>query len=422
MEVQLSNHNTIANNRILHSRFFGLNVYGSKGNSIIGNNISNAQIAIALWAPDNILTRNTISNNDRAIEVWGEKYNKIYHNNFINNGVQAWIGQDITKWDNGYPSGGNYWSDYNGTDIFKGPNQDHPGGDGIGDTPYQIGGLATTEDRYPLMFPAGTVHPPANLTSELSGMGFGDVTLEWELPLNDGAGPNHVAQYEIYRGTNIYDPAGSGYQLVASLPNGTSSYIDAGKGHGDGDNHFYIVCAVDSWNKTACSENQAGKFVRPLSEGLNLVSIPLIQSDERMQSVLKTVPFDRTWTYDSTDQDWKSYVKSKPYFGEFRYVDHTVGFWINVTGDSNLTVAGVVPETTQISLKSGWNLVSFPSFQQGYQVADLKADVSADRVERFYPFWPPYYLRALEDFETLMPGYGYWVHIPQDTIWIPSSN
>jgi hypothetical protein len=52
-------------------------------------------------------------------------------------------------WDDGYPSGGNYWSDYAGADAFSGPDQDVPGSDNIGDTPYQI---STGEsDRYPHM-------------------------------------------------------------------------------------------------------------------------------------------------------------------------------------------------------------------------------------------------------------------------------
>ncbi len=53
------------------------------------------------------------------------------------------------KWDNNYPLGGNYWSDYSGVDNFKGPNQDIPGSDGIGDTPYIID--ADSQDNYPLM-------------------------------------------------------------------------------------------------------------------------------------------------------------------------------------------------------------------------------------------------------------------------------
>jgi len=54
-------------------------------------------------------------------------------------------------WDDGYPSGGNYWSDYNGTDLFSGPYQNITGSDGIGDTPYVID--ENNRDRYPLMKP-----------------------------------------------------------------------------------------------------------------------------------------------------------------------------------------------------------------------------------------------------------------------------
>ena len=79
--------------------------------------------------------------------------NLFHKNNFINNNVQA---DGYADWDNGYPSGGNFWSDYNGPDLFSGPFQDIPGSDGIGDMQYNI----TTEwvndqDNYPLMDPWG---------------------------------------------------------------------------------------------------------------------------------------------------------------------------------------------------------------------------------------------------------------------------
>jgi len=79
--------------------------------------------------------------------------NVIYHNNFIGNSQQVYIKTPgyANVWDNGWPSGGNYWSDYTGVDVMKGKNQDKPGSDGIGDTPYVIN--AYNQDRYPLMKP-----------------------------------------------------------------------------------------------------------------------------------------------------------------------------------------------------------------------------------------------------------------------------
>lgn len=97
-------------------------------------------------------------------------------------------------------------------------------------------------------------------------------------------------------------------------------------------------------------------------------------------------------------------------------MNHTMGLWVNVTSDCNLTVAGAVPTNANIQLRSGWNLVSFPSFNSSYTVYDLKMDTGALRVEGYDPT-PPYHLRVLGDTEMLQAGYGYWVRVEADTVW-----
>jgi len=83
-----------------------------------------------------------------------------FHNNFINNTIQAVSGCPyepcVTLWDDGYPSGGNFWSDYTGVDHCTGSGQNVcPSPDGLGDTPYFTGSslAAVGIDRFPLMKP-----------------------------------------------------------------------------------------------------------------------------------------------------------------------------------------------------------------------------------------------------------------------------
>jgi len=79
--------------------------------------------------------------------------NNIYHNTFNGNLWQTYIESSSTDnlWDDGYPSGGNFWSDYSGIDAYYGPSQNKIGSDGIGDTPYVID--TNNVDNYPLMNP-----------------------------------------------------------------------------------------------------------------------------------------------------------------------------------------------------------------------------------------------------------------------------
>lgn len=111
----------------------------------------------------NHIFENTIANNNYAgIGITGASNNYIFHNNIKSNRHQAY--DDGTNiWDDGYPSGGNYWSDYTGTDN---------NGDGFGDTPYAIPEGINT-DNYPLMAPyigGDTIPPMVKIQTPSNGM------------------------------------------------------------------------------------------------------------------------------------------------------------------------------------------------------------------------------------------------------------
>ncbi|MFQ6129046.1 MAG: hypothetical protein ACE5QW_09115, partial [Thermoplasmata archaeon] len=107
----------------------------------------------------------------------------------------------------------------------------------------------------------------------------------------------------------------------------------------------------------------------------------------------------------------------KPYMGDLPSINHTMGIWINVTKESNLTVAGMVPAQTTIRLYEGWNLVGFPSMNSSYSISDLEASIGATRVEGFDSMASPFFLRALSGTVVLQAGYGYWVRVEADVVW-----
>ena len=626
-----SNGNTVADNTIYSNGNDDIHLYTSSNNVIVNNFVasSGAHNIILSYSSNNTLRANnvsslsyrgvhlSVSNNNtitentlrswRGITLAGSHYNKIFHNNMQNGYLQASDNSELNQWDDGYPSGGNYWSDYNGVDNCSGPNQDIcPYPDGIGDTPYVID--ADSQDRYPLMsappvppyppsaprnlqatprneritlswdppafegrspianytvyrgvVPGGETYlvelgnalnytdlgltngqtyyyqvsarngvgeglrsgevnatpsalpwAPTNLTAvlgngqvtldwfppaydgdspitnyniyrgtspgggiflteignvttrvdmgltagqtyyytvtaknavgegpksneanatpiaipreptilhcNLGGSSLENITLVWNLSPDDGAGLESVTGYEIFR-NETYDLGGAGYGLIAFLSNGTSTFTDYLAGEGNPSRYFYTVCAVDAYNNRACAVSQASKFARFLAKGPELVSIPFIQSSESIESVLQTVEYDKVWSYDSSSQEWKWYMKSKGYRRGLWSINHTMGLWVNVTGGSNLTVAGVVPAQTTIHLYKGWNLVSFPSFNSTYTVSDLKAEIGATRVEG-YGSLLPYHLRVLGDAEVLLAGEAYWVKVEVETDWM----
>jgi parallel beta-helix repeat protein len=146
----LSNNNLLLANKVTNSKTVGIMLVFSSGNNLVANTITNTSFdpgstGVFLYeSSNNTLTGNTIMANTWGIMVEeSSSDNMVYHNNLINNNKQSgsfnWTGLE-NSWDNGCE--GNYWSNYNGSDLT---------GDGIGDTPYIING--NNQDNYPLMNP-----------------------------------------------------------------------------------------------------------------------------------------------------------------------------------------------------------------------------------------------------------------------------
>lgn len=146
--------NVVEANVVNLSRFDGLILYFSELTHLSANNIEwNGDYGLGLHHSDrNQIINNFISNNSRGIYLSNSGGNVIFHNNFVNNSIQTHPGTRTNSWSSGYPSGGNYWSDYKGVDEKSGPFQDGLGRDGIGDVPYVIQ-ESFVKDWYPFMKP-----------------------------------------------------------------------------------------------------------------------------------------------------------------------------------------------------------------------------------------------------------------------------
>ncbi len=345
---------TITNNKILSNKNDGILIWESSDNNVLGNNISGNDYGLRIGlssnnkikgnivsnnnygiylesASDNNITKNDILNNFYGLNLTSSSNNRINHNNIIDNVIQA-VDWGTNQWDDGYPSGGNHWSDFDepsegAYDDYRGPNQDVENSDGIvdkgliggpGKNPYVID--SDSQDNYPLMF---------------------------------------------------------------------SKYM-------------YLY------------------------EGWNLISLPLIQSDTRLNSVLSSIDgsYDAVRWYDASNtlDPWKQNHTAKPQsLNDLDTLDYTMGFWIHIIepGWVIFEYSGALPTTSQgIQLHPGWNLVGYPS-QTSYNRTDgLNNTEFGTHINVIY--WYDASTRTWHNMgnkDRFERGRGYWVHAREEIVW-----
>jgi len=294
--------NRIIGNNISGS-FHGVYLGGSSNNSISENDVTENAVGIFLitGSQNNSITGNHIAASSTfGLQIGTTSNNTIHHNNFIANAIQTYtISEGVNFWDDGYPSGGNYWSDYTGIDQKSGSNQNEAGSDGMGDTPYIID--AFNQDNYPLMnpwpsgwkldFAAPTSHPIVDF-AVYNGSLY--AAADNKLYVKEGSiwspidAPTFVTSLETVNVTNRGPPTtdwnntyggtswDAAYALVQTADGG---YALAGRtnSYGAGLDDFWLV-KTDSngnmqWNKTYGGTNDeymAGALVQTTDGGYAL--------------------------------------------------------------------------------------------------------------------------------------------------------
>lgn len=154
-----SDDNNVCGNVLTHNLWYGFYFDGSSRNHVCSNEINDNKIGVCLdSSSQNLFADNYFSKNaECGVKIDGSTDNDFHHDIFVGNNVQVRYVEHIglpvplNRWDNDYPSGGNFWSDYNSTDYRGGYYQNETGSDGIGDSAYVIN--SNNQDHYPLFAP-----------------------------------------------------------------------------------------------------------------------------------------------------------------------------------------------------------------------------------------------------------------------------
>jgi len=166
----------------------------------------------------------------------------------------------------------------------------------------------------------------------------------------------------------------------------------------------------------------AGESVVEMTEGWNLISIPLQPLDTRIDTVLSSIDgrYDSVWRYDS-NPGWRRYLPDNQGASDLWDMEACIGYWIMMREAGTLTIQGGQP-TTAIPLVTGWNLVGFSS-QVSIPIEECMSSIAGkyNSVCEYDPVgvWR-WYLPTnpnVSNLTTMKPWFGYWIEATADCTW-----
>ncbi len=265
-------------------------------------------------------------------------------------------------------------------------------------------------------------------TSEIyGGMELGDINCDGNLDILSTSAWSNGIGIALFLGNG--GEGGSMIWTDARLPNLPMSGEYWGVAFGDVNSNGILDIAITSDNgiEVYITQTRPTYGIR-LEEGWNLISLPLIQSNESVEAVFESIDGQYNSVYcfivnDTYDQ-WKHFHTKKPsYMNDLGELNHTMGIWIYVTepGGATLTVFGDdISPGQSILIRPGWNLVGYPSKsdkQWDIDLGNLNFGTDIYKICRYNTNTD--IMEQVTDSDKLEVGQGYWMYSLRsyDIIW-----
>jgi len=448
MEILDSNNTMIRNNIALNSWGGGHGIYIDGCNNLtVENNtcINNEQCGIWLRGNSdfNFIIKNNSSWNAKGIRLSeGSNFNQIYYNIINNNTGSSPVAAGFTI----YESYGNViynnsisnnkigfnWNDelqsnfpnlISNCSIKNSTNYDIR----IGNT---WGTLVNTSFNKSSVYHRDTV--PSGL-----------LTVKWFLHINviDHLG-NPVQNANIQIEDNLNGTINESYITDINGQIKWLSIIEYSERDPEGDTIgnkiYYTPHRIIAWDDTLVGYAQPtmdesktvtiilyNGTLMDLEPGWNLISLPRIQVDTNLQTVLQSIEYqyDAVQWYNITDDDWEHYHISKPSFmNDLIVLNHTKGFWLHIIDPQGTILIVFGNEfiiNQNISLYPGWNLVGFPSRKNKTRDIALGALNYGSDVDSIWTYNTSIqkWIGLNETTDYFGIGKGYWIHSRVTKIW-----
>jgi parallel beta-helix repeat protein len=384
IELESSSYNNIMNNNIYSNSHYGVSLYASSNNSIINNNLSyspNENLWLSSSSNDNLIMNNEIYDSAIGIDIDSSSRNIVIDNNVFSN-FQIGIFS--------------FSSSYN---IIKNNN--------ISNNEW---GIYTLSDCH-----HNRIFNNNILNNTIQAIDDADDNI-W----NDSypSCGNYWSDFDE-SGEGAYDD----YSGPGQNESGSDGIVDNGTIGGGGKNPYVID--TDSKDHYPLISPYVGNSTY-LHQGWNLISVPLIQSNNSLEAVLQSIEgeYDAVQYFNISNKDnpWKHHHISKPWdLNDFTQIYHKIGLWVHITtpGGTLYTYRGKrLPQNQTISLYPGWNLVGYPSLNNKNRTKalnNLTFDQDVDAIWTYDSRTQKY--KEIGESDYFEVGRGYYIHSKVMKTW-----
>ncbi len=211
---------------------------------------------------------------------------------------------------------------------------------------------------------------------------------------------------------------------------------------------YYCVDALGNSNKENLDiekfKVEETKFEIQINKKWNLISTPVVLLDDSMKEIFgeESETIEAVWTYDGETGQWHIYTPDGVENDDLGTMIPGWGYWVKALEDDTLVIGGSLMSPGKTppskSVVAGWNLIGYygadgeteydgPWGNGGDAYCELYSlgeDMWDKPFTSLWTYWEPdnpYQWIPLDEWNSMDPGAGYWLAIPQDGLYIPST-